>query len=290
MSSEANLLGEYLAARRARVRPEDVGLTGFGRRRVPGLRREELAQLAGVSVDYYVRLEQGRATHPSPEVLEALARALGLSDLEREHLHELGAPVRSRPRRPAPRREAARPQLEWLLDSLHGIPALIVGRRMDVLAWNRIAAALIGDFAAMTPRDRNMARHVFLHPSARDVYVHWEGVAHDTVGVLRRAAAQHPDDQELEALVGELSVKSTEFARWWASADVHEKTHGVKRYAHPVVGELELRFETFALPGDPGQALLTYVAEPGSTSETALKLLEQLAAETDSGTRAAVAD
>jgi hypothetical protein len=117
-----------------------------------------------------------------------------------------------------------------------------------------------------------------------------EGVAHDTVGVLRRAAAQHPDDQELEALVGELSVKSTEFARWWASADVHEKTHGVKRYAHPVVGELELRFETFALPGDPGQALLTYVAEPGSTSETALKLLEQLAAETDSGTRAAVAD
>jgi transcriptional regulator with XRE-family HTH domain len=290
MSSEANLLGEYLAARRARVRPEDVGLTGFGRRRVPGLRREELAQLAGVSVDYYVRLEQGRATHPSPEVLEALARALQLSELEREHLHELGAPVRSRPRRPAPRREAARPQLEWLLDSLHGIPALIVGRRMDVLAWNRIAAALIGDFAAMTPRDRNMARHVFLHSSARDVYVHWEGVAHDTVGVLRRAAAQHPDDQELEALVGELSVKSTEFARWWASADVHEKTHGVKRYAHPVVGELELRFETFALPGDPGQALLTYVAEPGSTSETALKLLEQLAAETDSGTRAAVAD
>jgi transcriptional regulator with XRE-family HTH domain len=290
MSSDPNLLGEFLAARRARVRPEDAGLVAVGRRRVPGLRREELAQLAGVSVDYYVRLEQGRATHPSPEVLDALARALRLSDLEREHVHELSAPARSRPRRRAPVSERARPQLAWLLAGLHTVPAFIVGRRLDVLASNRIAAALVADFAAMAPPARNLARHVFLHPAARDVYVDWEAVARDTVGVLRRAAAQYPEDEELEALVGELSVKSAQFARWWASADVHEKTHGAKRYAHPVVGELELRFETFTLPGDPGQALLTYVAEPGSTSETALRLLGQLAAETDSGAPAAVAE
>jgi hypothetical protein len=140
------------------------------------------------------------------------------------------------------------------------VPAFIVGRRFDVLVANRIAAALVADFAAMPPRERNLARHVFLHPAARDVYVDWESVAHDTVGVLRRAAAQYPDDEQLEALVGELSVKSAEFARWWAKADIHEK-----------------------------QALLTYVAEPGSKSATALTLLGQLAADTDAGaaTRAA---
>jgi len=279
MPTDANLLGEFLAARRARIRPEDAGLTAFGRRRVPGLRREELAQLGGVSVDYYVRLEQGRATHPSPEVLDALSRALQLTELEREHLHELGAPGRSRPRRRAPRAERVRPQLAWLLDRMHDVPALIVGRRLDVLAANRLATALIGDFAAMAPRDRNLARHTFLDPAARDVYVEWETVAHDTVGVLRRVAAQHPDDEELEALVGELSVKSAEFARWWVKADVHEKSHGTKRYAHPVVGDLELRYETFTLPGDTGQSLLTYIAEPGSASETALRLLAQLAAD-----------
>jgi transcriptional regulator with XRE-family HTH domain len=281
MAADANLLGEYLAARRARVRPDDVGIPVLGRRRVPGLRREELAQLAGVSVDYYVRLEQGRARHPSPEVLDALARALRLDDLERRHLHELGASERARPRHRTPSREEARTALTWLLDAFRDVPALVMGRRMDVLAWNRLAAALVGDFGAMSPRERNLARHVFLDPAARDVYVEWEVVAHDTVGVLRRAAAQYPDDEELEALIGELSVKSPQFARWWAGADVHEKTFGSKRYAHPVVGELELRFETFTLPGDPGQTLLTYVAEPGSPSETALRLLAQLAAEAD---------
>lgn len=140
----------------------------------------------------------------------------------------------------------------------------------------------------MEPRQRNLARHVFLSAEARDVYVDWDGVAHDTVGVLRRAAAQWDGDEELEALVGELSVKSAEFARWWGNADVHEKTFGTKRYAHPVVGELELRFETLVLPGDPGQALLTYVAEPGSASATALRLLGQLA--TDHDARALRAD
>jgi transcriptional regulator with XRE-family HTH domain len=281
MTSDANRLGEFLAARRARVRPEDAGLVTYGRRRVPGLRREELAQLAGVSVDYYVRLEQGRATHPSAEVLDALGRALQLDELEREHLHELGGPARSRPRRRAPRREQARPELSWLLDRLQDVPALVIGRRMDVLAWNRLAAALVADFAAMPERERNLARHVFLDPAARDVYATWDQVAHDTVGVLRRAAVQWPDDEGIEALVGELSVHSPVFARWWAKGEVHEKSHGSKRYVHPLVGELELRYETFTLPGDPGQSLLTYAPEPGTASETALRLLGQLAAETD---------
>jgi len=282
-------LGEFLAARRARVRPEDVGLPEYGRRRVPGLRREELAQLAGVSVDYYVRLEQGRATHPSAEVLDALGRALRLTDLERRHLHELAAGRAARPAAPQLRPERMRPQLQWLLDSLVEVPALVVGRRLDVLGWNRMASMLLGGLERLTDRERNLARHTFLSPEARDVYVNWEGVAHDTVGVLRRAAGLHPDDEELAALVGELSVKSAEFAQWWASADVHEKTYGSKRYAHPIVGELELRYETLALPGD-GLQLLTYAAQPGTPSATALKLLAQLAADADAAPADAGAD
>lgn len=290
MQTPSTSLGEFLAARRARVRPDDVGLPELGRRRVPGLRREELAQLAGVSVDYYVRIEQGRATHPSAEVLDALARALRLTELERRHLHDLAAPDRAAaPRGPAaqrPRPERLRPQLQWLLDGLVEVPALVVSHRLDVLGWNRMASMLLGGLERLSDRERNLARHTFLTADARDVYVNWETVAHDTVGVLRRTAALHPDDDELAALIGELSVKSAEFAQWWASADVHEKTHGGKRYAHPIVGELTLRYETLALPGDGGLQMLTYAAQPGTPSATALKLLAQLAADADADTGA----
>jgi transcriptional regulator with XRE-family HTH domain len=270
-------LGQFLKSRRARLRPEAVGLQPHGRRRVPGLRREELAQLAGVSVDYYERLEQGRAGQPSEAVLEAIARALRLDSAERLHLYDLSRPTR--PRRRAPHRERVRPEVQRLLDALDGLPAMVTGRRMDVLAWNRLAAALVVDWGALPPQQRNSARHVFLDEGARRLYVDWEQGAKDTVASLRLAAGRHPDDPELAALVGELSVKSEDFRRWWAAHDVLEKTHGTKRLMHPIVGPLTLAFETLLLPGDGDQVLGIYTAEPGSESETALRLLASIASQ-----------
>jgi transcriptional regulator with XRE-family HTH domain len=269
-------LGEFLQARRAQLSPEAAGITAYGRRRVPGLRREELAQLAGVSVDYYVRLEQGRAHHPSAEVLDALARALQLEEVERSHLHELAAPAPPRRRRAAP--ERVRPGVQRLLDQLDSVPAFVLGRRMDVLAWNRLGAALFGDPAGRPPIQRNLAWMTFLDPACQGLYPDWERVARETVGYLRHCAGRYPDDPALAELVGELSLKSEPFARWWGGHLVREKTHGLKRMLHPVVGELTLSYETLRLAGDPDQALITYTAEPGSTSETALRLLASWAA------------
>jgi transcriptional regulator with XRE-family HTH domain len=268
-----DLLGEFLRARRARVRPEDVGLPEGARRRVPGLRREELARLAGVSVDYYVRLEQGRASHPSAEVLDALARALLLDQAERRHLHELVSPSA-----PARRPESVRPALRQLLDRLDDVPAFVLDRRMNVLAWNHLAAALIVDFAELPPAHRNVVRFMCLDDRARDLYPDWDRCARVNVGLLRRAAGLDPDDPQLAALVGELSLKSPEFARWWGEHEVSEKTYGTKRYRHPIVGELTVRYETFMLPDDD-QSLVTYSTEPGSESETALRLLAAWSAE-----------
>ncbi|GGO89633.1 helix-turn-helix transcriptional regulator [Wenjunlia tyrosinilytica] len=273
-------LGDFLRSRRARLKPEDVGLTAYGnRRRVPGLRREELAQLAGVSVDYYIRLEQGRGQNVSEEVLDAVGRALALDADEHEHLRHLARPARGK-RRPAPRPQRVRPTLEHLLAAMEGVPAFVLGRRMDVLAWNRMAVAVLGvDFAELPREQRNMVRHAFLDGAAADFYVDWEKAARDTVACLRMEAGRYPDDPQLAALVGELSVKSEHFSRLWAGQEVREKTHGSKRMNHPVVGELTLQFETFRLADDPDQALCTYTAEPGSPSETALKLLATLACE-----------
>ncbi|MFJ9180718.1 helix-turn-helix domain-containing protein [Streptomyces sp. NPDC102360] len=268
-------LSEFLRTRRARLKPEDVGLASVGRhRRVPGLRREELAQLAGVSVAYYTRLEQGNGRNVSAEVLDAIARALRLSDTEHAHLVHLASPTRQRRRSPAPKRQQqVRPALRHLLDSLEGVPAYIGGARSDILAWNRMAAALFGDWGRMPRAERNWARLTFLNPDYRELFVDWDSKATDMVSFLRLYAGRNPEDPELSALVGELSVKSEEFRRLWATHDVKEKGHGVKRMRHPLVGELTLAYETLHLPDDDGQFLSVYHAEAGSASAEALRLL-----------------
>jgi transcriptional regulator with XRE-family HTH domain len=266
-------LGEFLKSRRARLRPDDLELPSFGRRRVPGLRREELARLAGVSVDYYVRLEQGRAGQPSEGVLDALGRALRLDDTEWAHLNDLSRPARRRRREPPP--ERVRPgvrRLIGLLDST-STPAMVVGRRADVLAWNRTAAALVVDWGTLPPEQRNAALHVFLDDGTRELYPDWEEGARATVAYLRLAAGRHPDDPVLAELIGELSMKSEEFRRWWPRHDVQEKTHGTKRFLHPTVGPLTLAYESLTLAGDGDQTLVVYTPKPGSSSETALRLL-----------------
>ncbi|MFZ3568505.1 helix-turn-helix domain-containing protein [Streptomyces sp. BH097] len=268
-------LSEFLRTRRARLKPEDVGLASAGRhRRVPGLRREELAQLAGVSVAYYTRLEQGNGRNVSAEVLDAIARALRLSDTEHAHLVHLASPTRQRRRAPAPKRQQhVRPSLRHLLDAMEGVPAYIGGPRSDILAWNRMAAALFGDWGQLPRVERNWARLTFLNPDYRELFIDWDSKATDMVSYLRLYAGRNPEDPELSALVGELSVKSEKFRRLWATHDVKEKGHGVKRMRHPLVGELTLAYETLHLPDDDGQFLSVYHAEAGSASAEALRLL-----------------
>jgi transcriptional regulator with XRE-family HTH domain len=268
-----NRIGQFLRARRELVQPEDVGIESYGRRRVPGLRREELAMLAGVSVDYYVRLEQGRERHPSEQVLEALARALQLDDTAARHLQELARPP-TRRRRPSARPQRVRPGVERLMDSWTHSPAFVMGRCMDVLAANSLADALHG----RSIRGINLVRSILLEPGAQDFYADWDDVARDTVATLRALAGTDLDDPRLTELVGELSLKSEEFRRLWARHDVREKTSGTKRFVHPVVGELSLGYESFAIGGAPGQILVVYHAEPGGRDERALKLLESVAA------------
>jgi Predicted transcriptional regulators len=266
-------LSEFLRSRRARLKPEDVGMPDFGRhRRVPGLRREELAQLAGVSVAYYTRLEQGHGRNVSAEVLDAISRALRLTDAEHNHLTHLAKPKQHK-KKQATRPQQVRGALRQLLDTLDGVPAYITGRRSDVLVWNRMAAAVFGDWSELPPQERNWARMVFLRPEYRDLFVEWEQKAIDIVCLLRMDAGCHPDDPRLAALVGELSVKSEDFRRLWATHDVKEKSHGVKLLRHPLVGDLALHFESFRLVGDTELALITYHAEPGSSSAEALRLL-----------------
>ncbi|RXS72038.1 transcriptional regulator [Streptomyces sp. TM32] len=266
-------LGDFLRSRRARLRPEDVGLPpAGGRRRVPGLRREELAMLAGVSVSYYTRLEQGHARNASPEVWDAIARVLGLDETERAHLTRLVQPEPS-PRGAPAGEPRIRRELVQLLDAMETVPAYLLGRRMDVLGWNRMARALLFDFAARDPRERNMARLVFLEPSSRDLFAEWENKARETVGYLRTDVGRWPDDRALTELVGELSMKSEDFSRMWADYSITDKGHGTKRLHHPLVGDLALSYETFQLPANPGLYLVTYHAEPGSPSAEALRLL-----------------
>ncbi|MFE2883154.1 helix-turn-helix domain-containing protein [Streptomyces sp. NPDC059272] len=273
MAQEPNSeLRDFLRSRRARITPEEAGLAPApGTRRVPGLRREEVAQLAGVSVDYYVRLERGRHLNVSASVLDAIARALRLTDLERAHLFRVARPCRTRPRPLPPQR--VRPGLRLLLDSLTEVPALVYGRRMDVLAANDLASALYTDFEALPARDRNMARLVFLDDDFRSLYADWEGAARGIVASLRLYAGRHPHDPALAELVGELSVLDADFRHWWADHDVFQRTHGTKHFHHPVVGDLVLAYEAFAPTDDPEQILGVSTAEPGSPSAERLQLL-----------------
>ncbi|MGY2093004.1 helix-turn-helix transcriptional regulator [Nocardia gipuzkoensis] len=269
-------LSQFLRTRRARLHPDEVGLQHFGRpRRVPGLRRQELAQLAGVSVDYYVRLEQGRTRNVSDEILDAVARALQLSDDERAHLFDLAKPARAgqAAQHRVVRVERVRPGLQRVLDMATEMPAYIVGRRCDVLAWNRMACLLFGDFATMRPQDRNWGRLIFLNEDVQSLYDDWTIKARETVSYLRLKAGAYPNDQELATLIGELSVKSDEFRAWWASHDVRDKTYGTKTFHHPLVGEMALEHETLRLPDDSDQVLVTYTAQAQSPAETALRLL-----------------
>ncbi|MEU0947085.1 helix-turn-helix transcriptional regulator [Streptomyces canus] len=265
-------LSEFLRTRRARLKPEDVGLPDFGRhRRVPGLRREELAQLAGVSVAYYTRLEQGNGRNVSAEVLDSIARALRLTDAEHAHLTHLAKPKEHKKKTTA-RTEQVRGAIRHLLDSIE-VPAYVSGRRSDIVAWNRMAAAVFGDWSELPAQERNWARLIFLRPEYQDLFVPWEQKASDVVSYLRMDAGCHPDDPRLSALVGELSVKSEEFRRLWAMHDVKEKNYGAKHLRHPLVGELTLNWESFPLSDGTEQVLITYHAEPGSPSADALRLL-----------------
>ncbi|WP_406387307.1 helix-turn-helix domain-containing protein [Streptomyces sp. NBC_00887] len=265
-------LREFLRSRRARITPERAGLPPQpGARRVPGLRREEVALLAGVSVDYYVRLERGRNVNVSQTVLDSVARALRLDETERGHLFDLARPARARRRPETPQR--VRQGLHRLLDTLADSPALVIGHRMDVLAANRLARALYTDFDALPHRERNLVRYLFLDPAARELYLDWPSAARGTVAGLRLYAGRHPNDLRLEELVGELSLCDPDFRRWWADHDVLRRSHGTKRYHHPVVGDLTLDYEALTPTDDPDQLLGLYTAEPNSPSARALATL-----------------
>lgn len=266
-------LAEFLRSRRARISPDAAGVPAYhGRRRVDGLRREEVAQLAGVSVDYYVRLEQGRTTNVSEAVLDAVARALELDAEEHAHLRRLTRPARAA-RRPAPP-QRVRPQIRHLLDAMTDVAAYVVGRRTDVLAWNRLGAALIADFDALPGQQRNFARLLFGdETAAQELFPDWPAKARDLVAFLHVDAGRHPDDPALAALVGELALHSERFRRLWADHPVHDKGHTTASLRHPVIGTVDLAYEALRLPDDPEQLLVTYSAPPGSDAATALRLL-----------------
>jgi transcriptional regulator with XRE-family HTH domain len=266
-------LSDFLRTRRARVTPDQAGLPEDGRvRRVPGLRRDEVARLAGVSTEYYTRLEQGRGGSPSPEVVEALCQALRLDLAEREHLTDLLArPTRARRTPVAPQR--VRPGLHLLLQTLDQVPAFIIGRRTDVLATNRLARAVLTDFDALPVPKRNLARYYLLNPEARERVGNWAQIAAETVAMLRLDAGRHPNDRRLADLLGELTLQSPEFTTWWNDHHVLRRTHGAKLYHHPEVGDLHFSYEALHLPDDPDQMLCVYNVEPGSTTADSLRLL-----------------
>jgi transcriptional regulator with XRE-family HTH domain len=264
-------LGEYLKVRRERLQPEDVGLPSGSRRRVPGLRREEVALLAGISVEYYLRLEQGRDQHPSDQVLESLARALHLDNDAETYLKKL-----SNPAKPV-RRRAARPEqvsagVQSLIDSWPATPALVHGRYMTTLAANSMAVALSPYFAPGV----NSLRAAFLEPEMREFYVDWDEMTAKVVAYLRSVIVPAMDDPRVLELIGELSLHSDRFRTLWAKQDVRQKTSGQTRLNHPQVGALDLHYEKLALPGAPGQMLITYHAEPGTPSHEKLALLSHL--------------
>jgi transcriptional regulator with XRE-family HTH domain len=267
-------LSQFLTSRRARVTPEQAGLRTFGRRQVPGLRREEVASLAGVSVEYYKRLERGNAAGASDGVLDALADALRLDDAERAHLFDLAraaSPIAPQRRRRAAAQQV-RPVVQRIVDSI-GAPATVSTKRGDYLHSNALGRALYAPLFESREQPPNAARFTFLDPAAQRFFVDWEKAAKDLVAALRSEAGRNPYDRALTDLVGELSTRSEPFRRWWAAHEVRYHQTGTKRLHHPTVGELELDYEVMELAADNGLRLAVFSAEPGSRSAEALDLL-----------------
>ena len=279
-----NEIREFLTSRRGRITPGQAGLPVFGgSRRVPGLRREEVALLAGVSVDYYTRLERGNLSGVSESVLEALARALQLDDAERAHLFDLAraaGPPTTRSRRRSGQQNV-RPSAQRIIDAMTSEPAFIQNGRLDVLAANQLGQALYCDMFDDPVRPANHARFVFLSPRAQRFYANWDRAATDTVAILRSEAGRDPYDRNLSELIGELSTRSEQFRTRWAAHNVRIHRTGVKDFHHPVVGDLSLTFEMMQLTADTDLAILAYSAEPGSRSEEGLSLLASWAATPD---------
>jgi transcriptional regulator with XRE-family HTH domain len=273
MTAGGGELRDFLTSRRAALSPQDVGLPAPNTmRRVPGLRREEVAILAGVSVDYYVKLEQGRATNISEQVLHAIERALRLDDLESRHLRTLLHPGSVYTPRIVPAAIRARTAVLSMIHAFD-VPAVIHGPHLEVLGINHAGKALLDDFDAMPIAERNMARWMFLNPRAKFVYLDWDRIAPQMVAILRNAGGSGIRNDTLTTLVGELTVASPEFARYWADYHLFEHTYGVKRFFNEAVGEMKINYETLPLPGDSGQTVVVYSADRGSPSEEKLKLL-----------------
>ena len=282
---ERNDVSDFLTSRRANVTPEQAGLPAYGgHRRVPGLRREEVAMLAGVSVDYYTRMERGNLRGVSDSVLDSLASALQLDEAEQAHLHDLArdrrqvARTRRRPTR------TVRPSVQQTLEAIAGAPAYVRNARRDVLAANRLGRALYSEMYAEPARPPNIARFVFLSPRARTFFLDWDRSASDTVAALRTEAGKHPYDRSLSDLIGELITRSPEFNTRWATHNVRFHRSGFKDVHHPIVGDLHLSFEAMELPSDPGLSLIVYSSEAGSPTADGLALLATWAATVDQTT------
>ncbi|MEX5710795.1 helix-turn-helix transcriptional regulator [Parafrankia sp. FMc6] len=275
----------FLTSRRARISPGQAGLPAYGNRRVAGLRRGEVAVLAGVSVEYYTRLERGNLSGVSDSVLDAVARALRLDEVERTHLYNLAraaSPAAARTRRceSAPK---IRPAIRRVLDSMTGVPALLCNHRFDILAANPLGRALYSPVFTTATQPVNSMRFAFLDPYARAFYPEWQKVARESVGALRTAAARDPHDRRLMNLIGELSMRSEPFRTWWAAQDVFVHRHGTKRFLHPAIGELELAHEALELPGEDTLAIVIYTAEAETPSGDGLELLATWAATAKDG-------
>jgi transcriptional regulator with XRE-family HTH domain len=277
---------DFLTTRRARITPGEAGLTTYGPRRVPGLRREEVATLAGVSVDYYNRMERGNLAGASEGVLAAVAGALRLDEAERAHLFDLARAARDRAagRRRRPAKLTVRPSVQWMIEAMTGVAAFVANGRQDILAANHLGRALFAPmFEATAPA--NMARFTYLDPRAKEFHADWNRMAAECVAGLRAQAGRDPFDRGLSDLVGELSTHSEEFAALWATHNVRLHRAAEKSFQHPVVGDLTLRYERLAVSADPGLELFVYVAEPGSRSQEAFSLLASWTADQTSAIR-----
>jgi transcriptional regulator with XRE-family HTH domain len=275
---------EFLMTRRARLTPDAAGIITGGNRRVAGLRRSEVATLAGVSVEYYAKLERGAIAGASAAVLDSVSRALQLDDTERAHLLDLaraadGIPSSGRTRRSASRPAAPRPSLHWALSAITNGVAFVRDQRQDLLATNDLGRAFYSPVIGESGRTPNLARFQFLDPASRDFYPDWDLFANMCVGVMRAEAGRDPHDKGLQDLVGELSTRSEIFRSLWAAHNVRTHGTGTKRFRHPLVGELTLAYEELAITAEPGHVLLIYTAEPGSPSAERLQLLASWTAE-----------